>query len=224
MTTNDAWKINPRTGVEYKFFTDAHGGIHGESIALPRTGRISFPCLVNPGKVYNKYQVAFLYQKNDAVALPQLKNIQHMCLAMMTAKFGAKAAEAQKLFKRSIFRDGDSSIGMSKDGRIYDGYAGAYVINAAVAPTKEGTNPIDFKKVDKTPEAPSAFKGGMICDGVVQPFLNADGFSYKLKSIRLIKDDGTRWNSFDSGSLLEDVEIDSMDVEASIQEATMAVI
>jgi len=41
--------------------------------------------------------------------------------------------------------------------------------------------------------SPESFEGGMICRLTVQPYLNQDGFSYSLRAIKLVKDDGVRF-------------------------------
>lgn len=204
--TEDPSMIHPQSGKPYKFYVNPHGGMHGQEISIPK-GRAGFVTLVKPSKKFNKFQLSFLYRKDDKETLAKIKGgLQHMCLAMMKEHFGAKTVEKSKLFKRNVILDGDSEIGISKDGKPHDGYPGCFVINTAhPAESNSGIRYVNCNASD--------IKGGMIIDGVVVPYLNDDGFSYKLTVVRFVKDDGVRYGYLGGESLLDQVELEVGDAD-----------
>lgn len=171
-------------------------GIYGKDVASP-LGRIAFVNLVRPaGRPGDKpkYGVALLVPKAEGLhdkTLEQqtahLKEIQEMCKLMIQDLWGANAAENVKKIKRGIFGDGDSP---STTGKVYEGYPGNRVINARSGMPLGHSQ--GWRILNEGMEV-ERFEGGMICRLTLQPYLNADGFSYSLRAIKLIKDDGVRF-------------------------------
>lgn len=165
------------------------GGIFGMDIASP-LGRIAFVSLDKPTGQNGqtpKYGLALLVSKTDEAQKAHLKAIQEMCKLMVNDLWGDRAEEMVKKIKRGFFSNGDTP---SSTGLVYEGYAGNWVINARNA------NPNGHSrgfKILNPGMAPESFESGMICRLTIQPYLNADGFSYSLRAIKLVKDDGVRY-------------------------------
>lgn len=166
---------------------DGYSGIFGKDILTP-VGRIAFVNLVTPtGKPTPKYGLSLLVDKKDETAKSELKAIQEMCKLMVVDFWGDRAGEMIKKIKRPIFGDGDSP---SSTGKMYEGYAGNFVLNARNQHPPE--HPRGFKIAGNNIMR-EQFQSGMLCRLNVSPYLNADGFSYTLRAIKLIKDDGVRF-------------------------------
>lgn len=146
-----------------------------------------------------KFGCTLLASKSDEAVKADLKKIQATCALMLQDLFGDKAADAMKTFKanRMYFRDGDTP---SATGKIYTGYEGMWAI---VAKNEFGAgHSRGFKVIGKLPEQ---FESGMIVRASIQPYLNQDGFSWGLRAIKFIKDDGTRFGGApDASGLLDE--------------------
>lgn len=189
--------------MEQKYYENKQGGLHGNDTYTP-IGRIAFVNLVSP-QIYKpdptsapRYGVTLLIPKDmDKQSLEiietrikkEIGDIREAWLKKEFAKLSGKVKyEAFKTAKvaamegRPFLRDGD----MQK----YEGFADHYYIRAN-NPNREGTG--GFLILDgRTPEE---FEAGMLCRLQVSPMVDANGVSYKLKAIRLIKDDGVRFKS-----------------------------
>lgn len=172
------------------------GGIFGTDIATA-LGRIAFISLDKPTGLNGqtpKYGLALLTPKKEGLhdktieqQVTHLKAIQEMCKLMVQDLWGARAEEMLKKTKRGIFVDGDTA---SSTGKVYEGYPGNWVINARNA------SPAGHSrgwKILNPGMAPESFESGMICRLTVQPYLGPDGFSYSLRAIKMVKDDGVRF-------------------------------
>lgn len=161
--------------------------IFGKDAVTP-VGRIAFvDTLVKAsGKPTPKYGVAFLASKTDEKAKPELKAIQEMGKLMAVDLWGDKAGDMLKRIKRPLFGNGDEP---SSTGKIYEGYAGNWVINARNAHNHEHAK--GFKILGNM--LPEQFESGMLCRLVVVPCLSSDGFSYGLRAIKFVNDDGVRF-------------------------------
>lgn len=178
---------------EGKFFMNSYGGLHGEPALTPE-GRASFVNIVEPNTEFDppKYGLTMLFKKDDAEAVRQLKVIQEICREMAEQMYGDDIPDFSA---QPIFRDGDKAK--------YDGYAGHWYIVAKNANKKFGKQP--FRIIGDTPE--EMFEAGVIVRGQVIPYLDKQGFSYKLTGLLFIKDDGVRFggNGPSGTSLLEEL-------------------
>lgn len=186
-----------------EFYANAYGGIHGNDIFTPLC-RIAFVELVNPNTKFvpHKYGCTLLADKKDETVKKQLKEIQTMCTAMAEQMIQASYAKLKgvkpelELYRaqvlsgmtgQPIFRDGDTTA--------YEGFAGHWALvckNKARFPDKDG-----FIILNNTP--PEAFVAGMLVRAQVQPYCDPKGFSYKLRGLNLVKDDGLRYASAVTG-------------------------
>jgi hypothetical protein len=165
---------------------EGYVGIHGKDILTP-PGRIAFVNLVTPtGSPTPKYGLSLLVDKNDQQAQKQLAEIKTMGKLMAVDLWGENAGTMIKKIKRPIFGDGDEP---SSTGKTYEGYPGNLIINARNKNNHESAR--GFKIHGNM--LPDQFQSGMICWLIVQPYLNADGFSYTLRGVKLKEDDGKRF-------------------------------
>lgn len=173
-----------------------YSGIYGTDIASP-LGRIAFVSLATavgaPGQK-PKFGLSLLVPKKEGLGDKSFENqkeflvgIQKQCLLMAQDLWGDKAQDNLKLIKRQFLRNGDDE---SSNGKTYEGYPGNYVIIARNAMPLGHNRGWKILNPDKTVDS---FESGMICRLTIQPYLNADGFSYALRAIKLIKDDGVRF-------------------------------
>lgn len=167
-----------------KFFKNGFGGIHGVDVASP-LGRAAFLFLAKKNTKFKpeKYGLALLIDKTDKEQIAQLKVIQAQCKELVTALWGDKAEENLKKIKYPMFVNGDEKSNLQ-------GYAGHWVINA-----KNEFGPghaQGFKILNKDME-PDSFEAGMIIRCTLQPGVGPDGFFYKLRAIKKVKDDGVRF-------------------------------
>ncbi len=179
---------------------EGFSGIFGKDIPSP-VGRIAFVNLVTPtGKPTPKYGLALLVDKTDEKAKADLKAIQEMDKLMALDFWGEKAGDMLKKVKRTFFGNGDEP---SSTGKIYEGYEGMWVINARNANSHE--NARGFKILGNM--LPDQFQSGMLCRLVICPYLNPDGYSYTLRAIKLVKDDGVRFGGApDPTSLIDNLD------------------
>jgi len=175
-------------------------GIFGKDCVTP-VGRIAFVNLETPtGKPTPKYGLSLLVDKKDEASKAELKAIQEMGKLMLVDLWGDKAADMAKKIKRPVFGDGDEP---SNTGKVYEGYPGNWVISARNQYSHEHAR--GFKILNNM--LPGQFQSGMLCRLVVCPYLNADGFSYSLRAIKLVKDDGVRFGGApDPSSLLANLD------------------
>ncbi len=140
-----------------------------------------------------------------------------MCKLMAQDLWGANAEENLKKIKRGYFGDGDSP---STTGKVYDGYAGTRVINARNGKPR-GHNQ-GWRILNEGME-PEQFEAGMICRLTLQPFLNSDGYSYSLRAIKFIKDDGVRFGGApDPASVMDHLDNAVAAVSANLGDMTVA--
>lgn len=201
---------------KYKFFINNYGGMHGEDQASP-LGRIAFLYLDKPNTKFDppKYGLTHLYDKNNEEVKKTLKAIKNHCLEM-ASEFCKYLYEKDKPkvsldeFSKSIiagfagqpiFRDGD----LAK----YEGFPGNYYIVAKNDALKNITFIGDTANTE--------YEGGQICRIQIQPYLDKKGFSYKLRGIKLVKDDGVRFKKAPPG----DSKIKDMDIDSAVEEASM---
>lgn len=185
-----AVKKNEQAG---KYFENKFGGLHGEDTFTP-WARAAFVNLVTPSAKFEppKYGLVLLVPKSvdgfpaectDKNA--QLKVIQTMCKEMAAQMFGDDVPELEY----PIFNDGDH-----KDYAEYDGYAGHWVISARNAE----------QPIMSAGQNVSGVIAGMWVRAQVQPYLNSKGFSYKLRGLKIVLDDGKRYGKAVSGTSLLD--------------------
>lgn len=178
-----------------------YSGIFGKDIPTP-VGRIAFVNLAQPAGAGNKakYGLALLVSKTDEKQKPELRAIQEMAKLLALDFWGDKAADMSKRITRPIFGNGDEP---SSTGKVYEGYPGHWVINAKNkkgAEHAQGFKVLGNMLVDQ-------FQAGMLCRLVVSPYLNKDGFSYTLRAIKLVSDDGVRFGGApDPSSLLDNLD------------------
>lgn len=190
---------------------DNYIGIFGKDCVTP-VGRIAFvDTLVTPqGTPTPKFGVTLLASKTDEKAKPELKAIQEMARLMALDLWGDRAQEMLKKIKRPFLNDGDEP---SSTGKVYEGFPGNWVINARNKFNHEHTK--GFKILNNM--LPEQFQAGMLCRLVVSPYLNSDGFSYSLRAIKFVSDDGVRFGGApDPSSLLENLD----DAVAAVQSNT----
>lgn len=177
-----------------KFFVNNFGGIHGDDVYTP-IARAAFVYLDAPNTKFvpAKYGLTLLIDKKDTTAVAQLKVIQTMCKAM-ALQYWKTEAKIPKDLDQPIFRDGDSEA-YSK----YEGFAGHWVMVAKNAKRN------DFIILDGVDAA--AIEPGHLVRAQVQPYCDKDGFSYKLRGLKFIRDDGVRWSVAPAGdSLLKNLD------------------
>ena len=169
-----------------KYYHNAYGGLHGEDIPTP-VGRAAFVYLDKPNTKFApaKYGLTILFDKKDKKAIEQLRAIQAMCTEMATELFKGKVP---KNFEQPIFRDGDG------ESSKYEGFPGNWYI-VAKNDKRSGFTILD----DVLPEA---IEAGMLVRAQVQPYVDPKGFSYKLRGLRLVKDDGVRFKVAPDGTAL----------------------
>ncbi len=188
------------TNMEKEYFEDKFGGLHGKDTYTP-IGRIAFVYLVNPntyqgdGKANSTYSVSILISKEkDAQTDAVVEKIKKELKPLQDAWVLKEHKKTPKVpFDK--FREA-KLVGMAarpwiKDGdmKTYEGFAGHNYIQAnnKVRDGKGGILFLDGR-------APEEFEGGMICRLQLTPRVDSNGFSWKLKAIRLIQDDGFRFN------------------------------
>ncbi len=179
--TPNGFSINKGTDLSGVPFS----GIFGTDTVTP-VGRIAFVDLVTPKGQRPKYGLALLVSKTDEKAKPELKALQEKCKLMAIDFWGDKAGDMLKKAKRPFLGNGDEP---SSTGKIYEGYAGNWVINARNKNSSDHAQ--GFKVLGNM--LPDQFQSGMLCRLVVAPYLNADGYSYTLRAIKLVNDDGVRF-------------------------------
>lgn len=169
------------------FYVNAHGGVHGDDAVTP-IGRASFVYLTKPNTKFDppKYSLSLLFKKDDAQAVEQLRKIQAMCKEMAIQLWeGEKNIPAQ--LPQPIFRDGDKEK--------YEGYKGHWYIVCK----NEARN--GFVIMDDV--LPESIEAGMLVRCTVQPYVDKkNGFAYKLRALRFIKDDGVRFKVAPDGTVL----------------------
>lgn len=192
-----------------KFFVNEIGGIHGNVLPTGK-GRISFVYLAEPNPKYAppkySFTLAFNAEDDEANAL-QLNAIKTMCSEMAQQYAVENLAKYKKALKndkltdkellkikvdhwnanRPVFRDGDSTeVAEFKNCRLI-----------VVKRKAEEIKDVMFLGLER-----QEFKAGMLCRAVVSPYLDKDGFSYKLHTLKLIRDDGTRYSAAPTGASL----------------------
>lgn len=169
---------------------DNYIGIYGKDLPSP-LGMIAFANnLKTPsGKPTPKYGVALLVDKNDAEQKPQIDAIKNMAKLMAMDLWGDKAGEMLKKIKYPLLKDGNEPS--TTTGKVYDGYPGNWVINAKNV--HNHTHSQGFKIIGGM--EPEQFESGMVCRLTICPYLNSDGFSFKLRAIKYVaaKDKGVRF-------------------------------
>lgn len=178
------------------YITGDKSTIFGEDILSP-LGRIAFVNLAKPEPKYNRYGLSLLVDKKDPKEVEQLKKIQAQCGALAQAFFGEKWQEAVKKLKHPPLRNGDE--------QQYDGYPGSWVI---VANTKFGANHSKGFAIRNEDMEADSYEAGMICRLEIQPGISREqGFFYKLRAIKKVKDDGKRFDGAPpAGSLLDTID------------------
>lgn len=213
--------------------------IYGEDVITPKC-RAQFVHLVTPNtprgfeNSRKKYRIVLCQPKNLEGGEKELrKKHLEMCNAMFMQLTEALHAldtkakktklsladyrkEYQQKMKYAPYRDGDTS-------GDYDGYAGCELIHAnAAGEDKEG------RVIDPTDAIvfldgiiPQDIKAGMLVRAQIQPCLGEQGFSYTLRRIRLLADDGTRYSSGGGTDLLSGAD-DAAQIKASLGAAQTA--
>jgi len=190
---------------ESKYYMNQFGGLHGSDTLTP-VGRIAFVNLAKPNVKFDppKYGATLLFDKKDETVLKTLKSIQALCNdmaeefckilfarekpKMLYPKF--KEAIIAGFAAQPIFRDGDM--------KEYDGFAGNWYIVAKNDKRPGMSGGIKILD-DKMPEE---FESGMLVRAQIQPYLDKKGFSYKMRGIRMLADDGIRFSVAPDGASL----------------------
>lgn len=169
---------------------DNYIGIYGKDIATP-LGMIAFAngLATASGKPKPKFAIALLFGKTDESVLPEVTAIKNMAKLMAVDLWGDKAGDMLKRIQYPLFGDGDQPS--KTTGKVYEGYEGNFVINAK---NEFGAGHAKGFKILGGMEA-EQFESGMVCRLTVCPYLNSDGFSYKLRAIKYVadKDKGIRF-------------------------------
>lgn len=179
---------------KYKL-NEKYRGVYGRDVVLP-LARCTFLNLKEPNTKFNppKYGLTLLTPKENNPEEKLLKDVQNMAKEMFAQltehlhqidtkekKTKLSLADYRNEFKirmkYPLFRDGDT---LEK----YDGHVGNWVI---VAKSGDITQ---VKFLDG--RTPNDFAAGQLVRAQVTPYLGPDGFSYQLRVLRLIKDDGVR--------------------------------
>lgn len=199
--------------MENKYFVNALDGVHGNDVITP-VGRAAFLYLTkrndkfpNPRTGKGKYGITLLFKKDDEIIKTQLKAVQDMCVDMANffaqnqwKKTDKKIPFAK--FKESVIaafagqpflRDGDTTK--------YEGFSGHWYI---VAKNDEISGAGGIVLQDN--RHPEEFEAGMLVRAQVQPYLDKKGFSYKLRRLKLIKDDGFRFAAAAGPDLLSSLD------------------
>lgn len=187
-----------------KYYISEHGSIHWNADFPLPLAYIAFVNLASPNTKFQppKYGVSFLIDKGTEEK-QLLKNIQEAAKQLPGLLWKDKKEENYKKISNPLFRNGDE--------KEYEGYEGKYVIVGKNGAGPGKPNGIQILNQGMEPEQ---FEAGQICRGYVQLGLNKDGFFYKLKAIKFIKDDGTR---FAGAPPVEDID---GDVDAAVSAAS----
>jgi hypothetical protein len=181
------------------YYLNKFGGLHSPDLITP-WARASFVNLKSPSTKFDppKYGVTLLCPRNEA-EYPEackdkkapLKIFQQTAIEMAEMLFGAKVPDLEYNF----LRDGNSFV--DNDGEIYTGFKDQFVI---VAKNSEQPTPATGQSFD-------TIVAGVWVRAQVQMYLNKDGYSYKLRGIKFLLDDGVRYNSAPPGdSMLNELD------------------
>lgn len=175
-----------------------YSGIYGKDTITP-IGRLAFVHLATPQGQGARaaYSVNLLVDKKNEQYIKELKEIQQMCKLMAMDFWGARAEDMLKKIKRPFFINGDEP---SSTGKVYDGYPGHWIIQARNKEPKGVTK--GFKVLGS--KMAEELEAGMFARLGVTPYLNADGYSYKLRAVRFEGDDGVRFGGAPDPALLFD--------------------
>ena len=191
--------------VKEKYYANKFNNVFGPMMGTP-IGRIQFVALVNPQMKFQppKFGATFLFDKKDPAAKAALNKMIAEC-SELKAFAESKGIDTEG-FTVPPIQDGDDAK-VSK----YQGYAGSYYISAK--------NPQRIEVVDSQskPIDAAMIMPGVLVRGVVTPIIYADGFSWRLHVVQLVKDDGVRFHAgADPKSLLSALDVE--ETEAVVEE------
>lgn len=196
--------------MESRYFVNSEGGVHGNKDLVTPMGRAAFVYLARRNEKYinqktgkGKFQVTILFEKKNEAVIQQLKEIQDIGNDMRefyaTKEYEKSGKKLQypdfrkrafdKMIDQPIFRDGD----MAK----YDGFAGHWYI---IAKNDENSGPNGIKFSDN--RLPEEFEAGQLVRAQVRLYVDKQGFAYNLRRIKLVKDDGFRFQGASAPDLL----------------------
>lgn len=174
-----------------KHFVNKWGNMFGKEDLVTPVGRVQWVYLNEPNAKFGdpKYSCVLLVPKTDENK-QAFANILAECQSMSSEKYGKKIPE----FKYPPVRDGNADYN-DGEGKKGEEYKDCWWIKASCI---EPPAVFDAKREDI---APDSIKAGMHCRLLIQPIMFDNGFSYRLKAVQFVKDDGTRYRgAFDPKS------------------------
>lgn len=185
-----------------KFYQNKFGNIFGEQMLTPM-GRADYCFLNEPNDHFKpaKYSVNILFKKGETDKADLNKMIAK-CGELAKQKYGDKKTG----FKYGPIRDGDAENDKGK--APHPGYYYIKATSATKVPTiqSKGGRNVDI-------EAATILPGNLIIC-MVQPIMFDDGFSWGLRGVQFVKDDGVKFfhgpDVKDMFSIFSDDEEDSM--------------
>lgn len=185
--------------MEKDYYEDKFGGLYADEDMITPAGRIAFVFLSKPN-VYKgdedakpRYGVSVLFSKelddNNKAIIEKIK----AGLKPLQEAWIVKEHKKTPKVPFDKFREAKLSAMVHpfmKDGdmKSYEGFEGNYYIQAN-NPERDGRGGILFLDDRK----PHEFQPGMICRLQVRARVATSGISWKLKAIKLVKDDGFRF-------------------------------
>jgi hypothetical protein len=184
------------------------------AVVLP-PGRAFMVRLSRPDPTYGKFGINILYDKLDKTKIPALKALQAEFKRLVDFKY-PKGAPA--ILTRPAVQDGDKAT--DKEGNLlkdkYKYYANTYFIAIGC---KDPIRTVSGAK-DTLKDIPAeTIMNGCIVDGTAQCLLYGEGCSWQGRVIRLVKDDGTRYNiGPDSAAMLDVLDGEEQSLEQAADE------
>lgn len=185
-----------------RYYWSKFGSLHDnqEPLVSP-VGRAAFVYLTQPNSRFVRpgsddkpsYGLTVLFPKDDEEVKAGLKLIQDRCVELFEeycrvgyaktpkkVKYEAfKASIREGMAAQPIFRDGDTAS--------YNGFENTWTMKLS----NVNIDDIKFYKG----QGASDFEAGMRVRAVITPSLSGKGFSYKLRALKLVEDDGVRFVS-----------------------------
>ena len=201
-----------------KLKENARGNVYSDKFMVFPPGRAYFVKLTRPDPKFNKYQVTVLYDKTNKAVQPALKALIAEYKRLVAFKYGDKVPSSLVV---PPVKDGDTAT--DKEGNLlrlkYKEYAGRFFITIG---NKDPIRVVSGAKETLKDIEPSLVMNGVIIDGTLQCLLYADGCSWQAKVVRLVKDDGVRYQiGPDSAALLGALEAEEQDesLESAVDSA-----
>lgn len=207
---------------EGKLKENARGNVYSDKFVVFPPGRAYFVKLARPDPKFNKYQLNVLYDKTDKVAITRLKELKAEFQRLVDFKYTKQGKKVPATLIVPAIRDGDTAT--NKEGELlcvkYKEYKGKYFLSIGnkdpircITGAKESIKDIDAALI----------ANGVIVDGTMQALLYDEGCSWQGKVVRLVKDDGTRFQTGpDSAALLGALADDEATAEAATEELSDA--